>query len=234
MLFGLGAINLAKNPDGLLALIGHQRLEQRVDRERKARIAEAEAAAHGGEIPEHERTSDDAPARCPRRGRSADGTLAAAGVKPPRRRPPHPSPSRGLAATRRRRRRLRRRSRCSTACRSRRRAGHGRRAARRQRRRQVDAVRGRRRGSSRPHRAASSWAAEDVDRPGTPTSAPNAASCWSPRRAASSPGSRSTRTCACSCAPIRRARACLRPLPDPEASAASSSRACCPVASSRC
>jgi ABC-type branched-subunit amino acid transport system ATPase component/branched-subunit amino acid ABC-type transport system permease component len=55
ILFGLGAINLAKNPDGLLALIGHQRIDRRVERERKARIAEAEAAAHGGEVPEHER-----------------------------------------------------------------------------------------------------------------------------------------------------------------------------------
>jgi ABC-type branched-subunit amino acid transport system ATPase component/branched-subunit amino acid ABC-type transport system permease component len=55
ILFGLGAINLAKNPDGLLALIGHQRAERRVARERKARIAEAEAGAHGGVVPEHER-----------------------------------------------------------------------------------------------------------------------------------------------------------------------------------
>ncbi len=60
ILFGLGAINLAKNPDGLLALIGHQRVERRVARERKARIAAAEAAAHDGTVPEHER--DTAPA----------------------------------------------------------------------------------------------------------------------------------------------------------------------------
>lgn len=47
ILFGLGAINLAKNPDGLLALIGHQRLERRLERERKARLAEAEAELAG-------------------------------------------------------------------------------------------------------------------------------------------------------------------------------------------
>jgi ABC-type branched-subunit amino acid transport system ATPase component/branched-subunit amino acid ABC-type transport system permease component len=47
ILFGLGAINLAKNPDGLLALVGHQRLERRLARERKTRIAAAEADLHG-------------------------------------------------------------------------------------------------------------------------------------------------------------------------------------------
>ncbi len=47
ILFGLGAINLAKNPDGLLALIGHQRVERRRQREHKTRIAQAEAALHG-------------------------------------------------------------------------------------------------------------------------------------------------------------------------------------------
>ena len=58
ILFGLGAINLAKNPDGLLALIGHQRIDRRVARERKARIEEAEAQAHDGTVPEHERTTE--------------------------------------------------------------------------------------------------------------------------------------------------------------------------------
>jgi ABC-type branched-subunit amino acid transport system ATPase component len=47
ILFGLGAINLAKNPDGLLALIGHQRLERRLTRERDAEIAAAETALRG-------------------------------------------------------------------------------------------------------------------------------------------------------------------------------------------
>jgi ABC-type branched-subunit amino acid transport system ATPase component/branched-subunit amino acid ABC-type transport system permease component len=54
ILFGLGAINLAKNPDGLLALVGHQRVGRRVARERKERIARAEAQVHDGTVPEHE------------------------------------------------------------------------------------------------------------------------------------------------------------------------------------
>ena len=49
MLFGLGAINLAKNPDGLLAMIGHDRLEKKREKEREARIAEAESDLHEGE-----------------------------------------------------------------------------------------------------------------------------------------------------------------------------------------
>jgi ABC-type branched-subunit amino acid transport system ATPase component/branched-subunit amino acid ABC-type transport system permease component len=48
ILFGLGAINLAQNPDGLLALIGHQRLARRRERQRKARLESAEAELHGG------------------------------------------------------------------------------------------------------------------------------------------------------------------------------------------
>ena len=42
MLFGLGAVNLAKNPDGLLAMIGSDRLEKRRAKAREARIAAAE------------------------------------------------------------------------------------------------------------------------------------------------------------------------------------------------
>jgi ABC-type branched-subunit amino acid transport system ATPase component/branched-subunit amino acid ABC-type transport system permease component len=55
ILFGLGAINLAKNPDGLLALIGHQRLEKRLAKERRTAVELAETAVHGGVLPEHER-----------------------------------------------------------------------------------------------------------------------------------------------------------------------------------
>jgi ABC-type branched-subunit amino acid transport system ATPase component/branched-subunit amino acid ABC-type transport system permease component len=55
ILFGLGAINLAKNPDGVLALVGHERLEKRRVRQRQAVIEAAEAAAHSGDVPEHER-----------------------------------------------------------------------------------------------------------------------------------------------------------------------------------
>ncbi len=42
ILFGLGAINLAQNPDGLLALVGQRGLARRQARERKAQAAGAE------------------------------------------------------------------------------------------------------------------------------------------------------------------------------------------------
>jgi ABC-type branched-subunit amino acid transport system ATPase component/branched-subunit amino acid ABC-type transport system permease component len=48
ILFGLGAINLAQNPDGLLALIGHQRLARRRARQRRARLEQAEEQLHAG------------------------------------------------------------------------------------------------------------------------------------------------------------------------------------------
>jgi ABC-type branched-subunit amino acid transport system ATPase component len=38
ILFGLGAINLAKNPDGLFALVGHRRLDRRRARRRRAPV----------------------------------------------------------------------------------------------------------------------------------------------------------------------------------------------------
>jgi ABC-type branched-subunit amino acid transport system ATPase component/branched-subunit amino acid ABC-type transport system permease component len=44
ILFGIGAINLAKNPDGVLALVGQQRLEKRRKREEAAAAARAERA----------------------------------------------------------------------------------------------------------------------------------------------------------------------------------------------
>jgi ABC-type branched-subunit amino acid transport system ATPase component/branched-subunit amino acid ABC-type transport system permease component len=46
IMFGLGAINLAKNPDGLFALVGSQRLERRRRKERAARVAAAEIELH--------------------------------------------------------------------------------------------------------------------------------------------------------------------------------------------
>jgi ABC-type branched-subunit amino acid transport system ATPase component/branched-subunit amino acid ABC-type transport system permease component len=49
ILFGLGAINLAKNPDGLLAMIGHERLKKKLAKQRKEHIARAEAeVTHSG------------------------------------------------------------------------------------------------------------------------------------------------------------------------------------------
>jgi ABC-type branched-subunit amino acid transport system ATPase component/branched-subunit amino acid ABC-type transport system permease component len=65
ILFGLGAINLAKNPDGLLALVGHQRLEKRRTKQRQAVIDEAEARVHKGEVPEHEKVHEPVPTSAP-------------------------------------------------------------------------------------------------------------------------------------------------------------------------
>lgn len=59
ILFGLAAIQLAKEPDGVLALTGKRRLEKKLTRERKrarsVHIAAVEASVHGGAVPEHER-----------------------------------------------------------------------------------------------------------------------------------------------------------------------------------
>jgi branched-subunit amino acid ABC-type transport system permease component/ABC-type branched-subunit amino acid transport system ATPase component len=66
ILSGIGAINLAQEPDGILALAGQQKLARKRERARRARIADVEAQAHGGAVPEHERThastNDEAPA----------------------------------------------------------------------------------------------------------------------------------------------------------------------------
>jgi ABC-type branched-subunit amino acid transport system ATPase component/branched-subunit amino acid ABC-type transport system permease component len=56
ILSGIAAINLAQEPDGILALAGHQRLARRRRRERAAAIEAAEAAMHDGIVPEHERS----------------------------------------------------------------------------------------------------------------------------------------------------------------------------------
>ena len=55
ILSGLGAIQLAQEPDGILALVGQQNLAKRRAKQRRARIAAAEAAAHAGAVPDHER-----------------------------------------------------------------------------------------------------------------------------------------------------------------------------------
>jgi ABC-type branched-subunit amino acid transport system ATPase component/ABC-type branched-subunit amino acid transport system permease subunit len=54
ILSGLGAINLAQEPDGILALTGQKKLRKKREKARLARIAESEAALHGGVVPEHE------------------------------------------------------------------------------------------------------------------------------------------------------------------------------------
>src|SRR5439155_16853147 len=56
ILSGIGAIQLAQEPDGILSLTGQQKLARKRERARKARIADVEAQAHGGAVPEHERT----------------------------------------------------------------------------------------------------------------------------------------------------------------------------------
>jgi ABC-type branched-subunit amino acid transport system ATPase component/branched-subunit amino acid ABC-type transport system permease component len=59
ILSGIAAINLAQEPDGILALTGHQNLARRRRRERAAAIAAVEADAHDGVVPEHERSHAD-------------------------------------------------------------------------------------------------------------------------------------------------------------------------------
>jgi ABC-type branched-subunit amino acid transport system ATPase component len=66
IMFGLGAINLAKNPDGLFALVGSQRLEKRRQKEREARVALAEIDLHeavpvNGDAPLDTTTTDGDP-----------------------------------------------------------------------------------------------------------------------------------------------------------------------------
>src|SRR5206468_7524016 len=56
ILSGIGAIQLAQEPDGILSLTGQQKVRRKRERARRARLAEVEAQAHGGMVPEHERT----------------------------------------------------------------------------------------------------------------------------------------------------------------------------------
>ncbi len=51
ILFGLGAINLAKNPDGILALSAEQRADKKRKREAKKAAALAKSAAAAGTVP---------------------------------------------------------------------------------------------------------------------------------------------------------------------------------------
>lgn len=54
ILSGLAAIQLAQEPDGILALTGQQRLAKRRKKDRAAAIAAAEAGVHDGLVPDHE------------------------------------------------------------------------------------------------------------------------------------------------------------------------------------
>ena len=77
ILSGLGAIQLANEPDGILAYAGQQNLAKRRAKEQR-NIAAAEAAAHGGSVPEHEQThAGTGPARTPA---DPDATLSVEGI----------------------------------------------------------------------------------------------------------------------------------------------------------
>jgi ABC-type branched-subunit amino acid transport system ATPase component/branched-subunit amino acid ABC-type transport system permease component len=56
ILSGLGAIQLAQEPDGLLAFAGQQKLRKKRAKARLANVAEVEAVAHDGVVPQHELT----------------------------------------------------------------------------------------------------------------------------------------------------------------------------------
>jgi ABC-type branched-subunit amino acid transport system ATPase component len=64
ILSGLGAIQLAREPDGILSLAGRTQIRWPGTKRREG-IAEVEAATHGGTIPEHERTHTGAVATVP-------------------------------------------------------------------------------------------------------------------------------------------------------------------------
>jgi ABC-type branched-subunit amino acid transport system ATPase component len=54
ILSGLGAISLAQEPDGILALAGLRSRRRKLSKQRQALVASAEGEAHGGVVPEHE------------------------------------------------------------------------------------------------------------------------------------------------------------------------------------
>ncbi|HEY1633894.1 MAG TPA: ATP-binding cassette domain-containing protein [Acidimicrobiales bacterium] len=76
ILSGLGAIQLAREPDGILSLAGRTRLRWPGTR-RRERIAAVEAGMHGGTVPEHERTHTGAAATGPG---DPDAALSLSGI----------------------------------------------------------------------------------------------------------------------------------------------------------
>ncbi len=54
ILSGFGAIQLAQEPDGILAFAGQRKLKKQRAKRRQAQIAEVEASLHGGVVPERE------------------------------------------------------------------------------------------------------------------------------------------------------------------------------------
>jgi ABC-type branched-subunit amino acid transport system ATPase component/branched-subunit amino acid ABC-type transport system permease component len=55
ILSGAGALSLAQEPDGILALAGRRAQDRRLAAERKSRIATTEIRVHRGELPDHEK-----------------------------------------------------------------------------------------------------------------------------------------------------------------------------------
>ena len=86
MLFGLGAINLAQNPDGLLAIIGHQKAEKRRKREQLAHVVAAEAELHGDESRGRRGSRRPGRGSDPGRPRRRGGCIHRAPPRPRRRR----------------------------------------------------------------------------------------------------------------------------------------------------
>jgi ABC-type branched-subunit amino acid transport system ATPase component/branched-subunit amino acid ABC-type transport system permease component len=73
MLSGMGAIQLAREPDGILALSGQKKLRKQREKRRLAQIEAAEAELHGGTLPDYERHHVSAPAGL---GAALDGASA--------------------------------------------------------------------------------------------------------------------------------------------------------------
>ena len=76
ILSGIGAIQLAQEPDGILALTGQQKLAKQREKRRAAQIAAAEATVHDGEVPEHERAHGTPVAAAP----VSDAALSMRGI----------------------------------------------------------------------------------------------------------------------------------------------------------
>ncbi len=181
ILFGLGAINLAKNPDGILAMVGSDRLEKRRAKQHEARIAAAESGAA--------RRRGDGGRAGGAGGRGAgDGRRHRSGT-------PGVEPAilleDGEGGLRRRR----------GAARGERRGGArpGRRAAGSERSRQEHVVRGRR-GHGAGALAVGCSSRARTCRRCRRSAASARGSCSCPKRAASFPGSPWRRTSRCSCA----------------------------------
>ena len=200
ILSGLGAIQLAQEPDGILALAGQQKLRKKREKARLARIAEAEAEAHGG--------------RCP--STRACSTATDGDGRAPRRSPTDRTPdARGDVRDARHRRRLRRRRgapwcRPATSSAGKITALLGANGAG-----QVDAVLGRRRHGRRDARQGVPRGHDDHRRSESFRRAHATACCSCPRRAASSPASPSRRTSPCSCATRSSRAGRVRAVPDP-------------------